>query len=155
MGRIFRMGWFVDGGCCQNRDLGDFRVPDNRKALAWDSRRKSRLRFKSASADYDVVEQVVEGLAGWGFGQSVEGFSGYVASPGRLGVGRVYDLGLAAYTVGSAASSCLENPLGRIAPGMLADLALFGEDIQDVAPSEIHTLRPAMTFLGGKVVTTR
>ena len=33
MGRIFRMGWFVDGGCCQNRDLGDFRVPDNRKAL--------------------------------------------------------------------------------------------------------------------------
>ena len=33
MGRIFRMGWFVDGGCCQNRDLGDFRVLDNRKAL--------------------------------------------------------------------------------------------------------------------------
>ena len=27
------MGWFVDGGCCQNRDLGDFRVPDNRMAL--------------------------------------------------------------------------------------------------------------------------
>ena len=24
MGRIFRMGWFVDGGCCQNRDLGDY-----------------------------------------------------------------------------------------------------------------------------------
>ena len=68
MGRIFRMGWFVDGGCCQNRDLGDG---------------------------------------------------------------------------------------GIVAPGMLADLALFGEDIQDVAPSEIHTLRPAMTFLGGKVVTTR
>ena len=33
MERIFRMGWFGDGGCCQNRDLGDFRVPDNRKAL--------------------------------------------------------------------------------------------------------------------------
>ena len=27
------MGWFVDGGCCLNWDLGDFRVPDNRKAL--------------------------------------------------------------------------------------------------------------------------
>ena len=44
---------------------------------------------------------------------------------------------------------------GDCRDGMLADLALFGEDIQDVAPSEIHTLRPAMTFLGGKVVTTR
>ena len=27
------MGWFGNGGCCQNRDLGAFRVPDNRKAL--------------------------------------------------------------------------------------------------------------------------
>ena len=24
MGRIFRMGWFVDGGCCLNWDLGGF-----------------------------------------------------------------------------------------------------------------------------------
>ena len=78
------MGWLVDGGCCLNWDLGDFRVPDNRKALAWDSRRKSRFRFMSGSADHDVVEEIVQGLAGWGLGQSVESFSSHFASSGRL-----------------------------------------------------------------------
>ena len=73
-----------------------------------------------------------------------------------LGPEQAVDLpsALAAYTVGAAASSCLEDSLGKIAPGMLADLVLFGEDVQDVDPSEIHTLRPVTTILGGKVVTT-
>ena len=74
-----------------------------------------------------------------------------------LGLEHSVDLtdALAAYTVGSAASSCLEDSLGKIMPGMLADLALFGEDILSVSPSELHTLRPVMTILGGKAVTTR
>ena len=74
-----------------------------------------------------------------------------------LGLEHSVDLtdALAAYTVGSAASSCLEGSLGTIAPGMLADLALFGEDILSVSPSELHTLRPVMTILGGKAVMTR
>ena len=74
-----------------------------------------------------------------------------------LGLEHSVDLtdALAAYTVGSAASSCLEDSLGKIAPGMLADMALFGEDILSVSPSELHTLRPVMTILGGKVVMTR
>ena len=42
---------------------------------------------------------------------------------------------LAAYTVGAAASSCLEDSLGTIAPGMLADLALFEEDVTSAEPS--------------------
>ena len=74
-----------------------------------------------------------------------------------LGPEQAVDLSdaLAANTVGAAESSCLEDSLGKIAPGMLADLVLFGEDVQDVDPSEIHTLRPVTTILGGKVVMTR
>ena len=62
---------------------------------------------------------------------------------------------LAAYTVGAAASSCLEDSLGTIAPGMLADLALFEEDVTSAEPERIRDMRPAMTVLGGKVVMTR
>ena len=74
-----------------------------------------------------------------------------------LGPEQAMDLAhaLAAYTGGSAASSCLEDSLGKIAPGMLADLVLFDQDIQADDPLEIHKLRPAMTFLGGTVVMTR
>ena len=74
-----------------------------------------------------------------------------------LGLEHSVDLtdALAAYTVGSAASSCLEDSLGKIAPGMLADMALFGKDILSVSPSELHKFRPVMTILGGRVVTTR
>ena len=75
----------------------------------------------------------------------------------HLGSGQAVGLfdALAAYTVGAAAASCLEDSLGTIAPGMLADMALFGEDIRDVPPSEIYKLRPMMTFLGGKIIMTR
>ena len=62
---------------------------------------------------------------------------------------------LAAYTVGAAASSCLEDSLGTIAPGMLADLALFEEDVTSAEPKRIRDMRPAMTVLGGKVIMTR
>ena len=76
------------------------------------------------------------------------------AQGSSLGPDQAVDLddALAAYTVGGAAASCLEDSLGTIAPGMLADMALFGEDIRDVPPSEIYKLRPVMTFLGGKTV---
>ena len=71
-----------------------------------------------------------------------------------LGPEQAVDLddALAAYTIGGAESSCLESSLGKITPGMLADLVVFGEDIRDVSPSEIHKLRPVMTILGGKPV---
>ncbi len=81
-----------------------------------------------------------------------------LTSQGRsLGPNQAIDLAdaLAAYTIGAAASSCLEDSLGTIEPGMLADLTLFGEDILSVAPTDIHELKPVMTILGGKVVMTR
>ena len=75
----------------------------------------------------------------------------------HLGSGQAVGLfdALAAYTVGAAASSCLEDSLGTIAPGMLADMALFGEDVTSAEPERIRDMRPAMTVLGGKVVITR
>ena len=79
------------------------------------------------------------------------------ASEEYLGPEQSIDLteALAAYTVGAAEAAYLEDSLGMIAPGMLADLVLFGEDILSVAATEIHRLRPVMTILGGKVVMTR
>ena len=75
----------------------------------------------------------------------------------HLGSGQAVGLfdALAAYTVGAAASSCLENSLGTISPGMLADMVLFGEDVTSAEPERIRDMRPAMTVLGGKVVITR
>ena len=75
----------------------------------------------------------------------------------HLGSGQAVGLfdALAAYTVGAAASSCLEDSLGTIAPGMLADMVLFGEDVTSAEPERIRNMRPAMTVLGGKVIMTR
>jgi predicted amidohydrolase YtcJ len=71
-----------------------------------------------------------------------------------LGPEQAMDLAhaLAAYTGGSAASSCLEDSLGKIAPGMLADLALFEDDVASAEPERIRDMSPEMTFLGGKPV---
>ena len=71
-----------------------------------------------------------------------------------LGPEQAMDLAhaLAAYTVGSAASSYLEDSLGKIAPGMLADLALFEDDVASAEPERIRDMSPEMTFLGGKPV---
>ena len=43
---------------------------------------------------------------------------------------------------------------GDFRDGMLANLVLFGEDIQSVDPTEMHKLRPVVTILGGKTVMT-
>ena len=75
----------------------------------------------------------------------------------HLGSGQAVGLfdALDAYTVGAAASSCLEDSLGTITPGMLADLVVFGEDVTSAEPERIRDMRPAMTVLGGKVIMTR
>ena len=72
----------------------------------------------------------------------------------RIGPEQAIDLAdaLTAYTAGSTASCGMEDYLGKIAPGMLADLVLFGEDIQSVDPKDLDKLRPVMTLLDGKTV---
>lgn len=56
------------------------------------------------------------------------------------------------YTLDAAASVGLENDLGNLATGKLADLVVVDRDIYAVDPKEIHDARVEMTLVGGEVV---
>jgi predicted amidohydrolase YtcJ len=57
-----------------------------------------------------------------------------------------------AYTVGAAYAVGMEQVQGQIAPGMLADLSVLGEDIFTVPAEAILTTPIAATIVGGEVV---
>lgn len=59
---------------------------------------------------------------------------------------------LRAYTLGGAFASFEEGIKGRIATGMLADIAVFSEDMFKIDPIRIHETRVVMTVFNGKVV---
>ena len=59
---------------------------------------------------------------------------------------------LRAYTQGAAFAEFQENQKGRIAPGMLADLAVLSQDIFNIPPPELPKTHSVMTIVGGKVV---
>ena len=56
------------------------------------------------------------------------------------------------YTYGSAYAISRESELGRLVPGMLADLAVMGEDLFRVQGSEILKVSVKMTWFDGKLV---
>ncbi len=58
-----------------------------------------------------------------------------------------------AYTSAPASATGLEVRVGKIKPGMLADMVLFDEDITQCPPERVGRVRPVMTFLGGAVVS--
>ena len=58
---------------------------------------------------------------------------------------------MTAYTAGSARVNHLDET-GRIAPGMLADLAVLDRNPFDGNESEIHQTRTVATYVGGQVV---
>lgn len=62
---------------------------------------------------------------------------------------------LAAYCVGPAIASGEAGEKGRIAPGMLADLAVLTGDPFRSAPGELHAITAAMTLVDGQVVFER
>ncbi len=62
---------------------------------------------------------------------------------------------LQAYTQAGAYSSFEENLKGRIAPGMLADLIVFSQDLFKIDQIKIHETRVVMTVFDGKVVYQR
>jgi predicted amidohydrolase YtcJ len=59
---------------------------------------------------------------------------------------------LAAYTLGGAFASFDEHVKGRIAPGMLADLAVIDRDLRTIPPEAIRDARVTRTIVGGRTV---
>lgn len=57
---------------------------------------------------------------------------------------------LAAYTTGPAYAAMMEDRLGRLAPGFLADLVMLDRDIFAIAPMEILDLKVVGTMVGGR-----
>ena len=62
------------------------------------------------------------------------------------------DAALRSYTLEPARATGEEGRLGRLTAGSVADLALFEEDLLDVAPETLPGIRPVMTVLGGQIV---
>jgi predicted amidohydrolase YtcJ len=58
---------------------------------------------------------------------------------------------LHAFTAGAAYAAHLEQELGTLRPGMLADLLVLSDDIMQVAPARILEARPVVTVRGGRV----
>ena len=57
-----------------------------------------------------------------------------------------------AYTSGSAYAEFMETKKGKIAPGMLADLAVLSQDILEVPAEALPGTRSVLTIIDGKVV---
>lgn len=59
---------------------------------------------------------------------------------------------LQAFTTGPAYAAGMENRLGRLAPGYLADLVVLETDPFNCDPQEIYHIRPRATMVGGEWV---
>jgi predicted amidohydrolase YtcJ len=57
-----------------------------------------------------------------------------------------------AYTTGPALAAGMEDQLGKLAPGYLADLLILNEDPFSCAPEELLTIHPMATMVGGEWV---
>jgi len=57
-----------------------------------------------------------------------------------------------AYTTGSAFAEFAEREKGRLAAGMLADIAVLTQDIFTVAASELPATRAVLTIVNGRIV---
>jgi predicted amidohydrolase YtcJ len=62
---------------------------------------------------------------------------------------------LRAYTVDNARAMFRENDIGRIAPGMLADIVILSEDLFEVAPETIESVVVDTTIFDGEVIFNR
>jgi predicted amidohydrolase YtcJ len=56
------------------------------------------------------------------------------------------------YTVGAAYAAGLEDRLGRLAPGYLADLLILDADPFTISPDELRSVQPLATMVGGEWV---
>ena len=71
---------------------------------------------------------------------------------GLPGQRQTLDETLRSYTHDSAFAGHMENRIGLLLEGMLADVTVLSGDIEKVAPEEIHALTTAATISDGRVV---
>ena len=62
------------------------------------------------------------------------------------------DSALRSYTLEPARMSGIDDHLGKLSPGSLADMVLFEKDLMSIDSEELPGIRPVMTILGGRVV---
>jgi predicted amidohydrolase YtcJ len=62
------------------------------------------------------------------------------------------DEALRAYTVNNAYAMFMEGEIGRIAPGLRADIAVLSDDIFSIAPEKIGDVSVDLTLFDGRVV---
>lgn len=62
---------------------------------------------------------------------------------------------LRAYTQGGAVAGFVEDELGRLEPGLLADLVVLSEDVFSLDPKSLATVRVDMTVVDGRVAFER
>ena len=58
------------------------------------------------------------------------------------------------FTVGAAYAAGMENRLGKLAPGYLADLLILDTELFNCSVDELRDIRPAATMIAGKWVYT-
>jgi len=58
---------------------------------------------------------------------------------------------LYAYTAGGAWAAHMEDLVGRLKPGMAADLVLIDGDIEGVSPADLGQTGIALTICGGRI----
>jgi predicted amidohydrolase YtcJ len=56
------------------------------------------------------------------------------------------------FTTGAAYAAGLEDRLGRLAPGYLADLLAFQQDPFELPAAQLYSVAPAATMVGGEWV---
>src|SRR6266550_2099082 len=62
---------------------------------------------------------------------------------------------LRCYTANNAWAMFRENEIGKIAPGMFADIAVLSDDLFMIAPEKIVKVRVDMTIFDGRVILSR
>jgi len=65
------------------------------------------------------------------------------------------DEALRSYTVNSAYAMFMENEIGRIGPGLRADIAILSDDIFSIAPEKIDGVQVDLTLFDGRVIYQR
>jgi hypothetical protein len=75
-----------------------------------------------------------------------------VTYPGRPDEALTREQAVTAYTLGGAFAERREHEKGRLAPGMLADLAVLSQDVFSVPAEALPGTTSVLTLVGGRVV---